>query len=147
MINALRFLFAASLVFALPSPAQQQPQQQQQQPQQPVPDNGAAAVPQHRTPLSQRLALTRDQRDKYLQIIKDRKAQEDAIRADSSLSPADRRLKIRATYIDANTKFRALLTPAQKEEYAQVLRERRAAARNRRIATPLTQPPANPPQQ
>jgi hypothetical protein len=101
--------------------------------------------------LRQRLALTRDQQVQFRAINKDRKAQLDAVQADTSLTPSTRKQKVKEIHGAAETKIRAMLNQNQLDEYDQIKRERREAAiRKRETTTPAPQnttpPDAAPPQ-
>ncbi len=75
-----------------------------------------------------RLALSAEQQSKIRAIFQQRQEQVAAIRADNSLTPPARREKIKATRLEADTKFRGLLNEDQLDEYEEILRERRERA-------------------
>lgn len=97
-----------------------------------------AAQPQSGTPhrnfdpsqfaahLGQRLGLTSDQVAQIAPILTARRQQMQDLRADASLSPQDRHSKARAILQDANSKIEAVLTDAQKQQFEQMLAQRRA---------------------
>jgi hypothetical protein len=78
-----------------------------------------------------RLALSADQQIRAREIFQQRQVQLAVIRHDTSLVPAARREKIRAVRLDADAKFRALLNENQRDEYSEILRERRERALQR----------------
>lgn len=93
--------------------------------------------------LRQRLALSKDQQAQFRAIVEDKKAQLNAVHADTSLSPSERKQKIKAIHVGAETKIRAMLNENQLAEYDQIKQERREQAiRKRQTALPpTTQPP------
>lgn len=88
--------------------------------------NASTAAPQHRAPdpqkqaarLTKRLGLSDDQSSKITSILQDRQQQLSAARSDSSLSPQDRRAKMRSIQQDTDTQINAVLTPDQQSQYA-----------------------------
>jgi len=93
--------------------------------------------------LTKKLNLTADQQNQILPILTSRQEQMQSIRADASLSPQDRRAKMRAAREDSDTKIRGLLTDDQKKSYDQMqqhMRERMQQHREERqqSATPGT---------
>ena len=93
--------------------------------------------------LTKKLNLTADQQNQILPILTSRQEQMQNIRADASLSPQDRRAKMRAAREDSDTKIRGLLTDDQKKSYDQMqqqMRERMQQHREERqqSATPGT---------
>ena len=75
-----------------------------------------------------RLALSAEQQAKIHAVLQQRQEQIVAIRADNSLTLPERREKIKAARVEADTKFRALLNEDQLDEYEEILRERRERA-------------------
>jgi periplasmic protein CpxP/Spy len=75
--------------------------------------------------LGKRLGLTGDQVTQITPILADRQQQMQTLRADASLAPKDRRAKARAIRQDANSKIEALLNDTQKQQYEQMLAQRR----------------------
>lgn len=135
-------LLSASIVFAqapdvAPAPDAAAPQAAQAQPsnfnrnrQAPIDPSQVAAH------LGKRLNLTSDQVAQITPIIAARRQQMQSLRADASLSPQDRHLKVRALMQDSNSKIEALLNDTQKQQYQQMLAERRAHQHNRHAQAP-----------
>ncbi|WP_233840265.1 hypothetical protein [Dyella sp. 2HG41-7] len=95
---------------------------------------------QHRAPdpqkqaarLSKRLGLNDDQSSKIASILQNRQQQLMATRSDSSLSPQDRRAKMRSIQQNTDSQINAVLTPDQQSQYAtmkQNMKNRRQNAR------------------
>ena len=108
----------------------------------------ADATPGNRTPpdpqkmtrmLAKRLALTPKQQSEIEPIIASRQQQIQSVRADSTLSQRDRRAKAMAIMHDGDRRIESILSPAQKQQYAQLKQEMREK-RQQRGAAP---PPAN----
>jgi len=72
------------------------------------------------------LNLTDDQKAQIKKIHEDAKAKADAVKADSSLSDADKQAKVKAIHHAAMKQAHALLTPEQREQLKAKMRERRA---------------------
>ncbi len=86
----------------------------------------AARDPQRITQmLAKRLALTPRQQTEIEPIIANRQQQMQSVRADSTLTPRDRRAKAMAILQDGDARIEALLTAAQKPVYAQLKQEMR----------------------
>lgn len=103
----------------------------------PASDNAPAS--QHRAPdpqkqaarLAKHLGLNDDQSAKITTILQSRQQRLAAARSDSSLSPQDRRAKLRSIQQDTDTQINALLTPDQQKQYAQMkqnMKDRRQSA-------------------
>ncbi|RDS81488.1 hypothetical protein [Dyella psychrodurans] len=106
-------------------------------------DTGSAspAMTRHAAPdpqkqaarLTKRLGLSDDQSSKIATILQNRQQQLATVRGDSSLSPQDRRTKMRSIQQDTDSQINTVLTPAQQTQYAnmkQQMRERMQNARN-----------------
>jgi periplasmic protein CpxP/Spy len=76
--------------------------------------------------LGKQLGLSKDQVAQIEPIIADRQQQVASVRADSSLAPRDRRAKLRSIQEDSRNKIEALLTDSQKQQFEQMLQNRRA---------------------
>ncbi|HVU47148.1 MAG TPA: hypothetical protein VHD85_13540 [Terracidiphilus sp.] len=100
---------------------QQQPAQAAQ-PQEPRRAIDPARAAQR---LGRQLGLTQDQVAQLQPIIADRQQQIQNIRADQSLMPRDRRMKMRNVMLDSRNKIEALLTDSQKQQFEQMLANRR----------------------
>jgi protein CpxP len=75
--------------------------------------------------LGKRLNLTEDQKNQILPILTERQQQMKSIHEDSSLSPQDRRAKMRSAWEDSDTKIKAVLNDDQKQKYDQMQQQRR----------------------
>jgi len=76
--------------------------------------------------LGQRLGLTSDQVAQITPILTARQQQMQTLRADASLSEQDRHSKARAIRQDTNSKIEAVLNDQQKQQFEQMLAQRRA---------------------
>ena len=92
--------------------------------------------------LGKRLNLSQDQVSQIEPILADRAQQMQALRADSSLAPADRRAKAKGIMDDSNSKIEAVLNDQQKQQYEQMLASRRSHRRGGEGGQ--TEPPAQP---
>jgi periplasmic protein CpxP/Spy len=108
--------------------AQETPQTQQAAPQ--AQTGAPAQAPQgHGRPLKQlqqQLNLSPQQMSQLRPIFKDRAAQMKALRADTTLAPADRKAKAQSIQADSKTKIEAVLNDQQKQQYEQILAARKA---------------------
>jgi protein CpxP len=132
----LGVLFCTGLLMAQ-APGQNQPEvgiaPQTAQSSQPV----AQGAPQQQEPqhavnparaarrLGKQLGLTQDQVEQIRPIIADRQQQMESIRDDASLMPRDRRMKMRSVMEDSRNKIEALLTDSEKQQFEQMLANRR----------------------
>jgi periplasmic protein CpxP/Spy len=136
---ALSSLFALGV--ALAAPQATAPAQDQAAPQQKGEWAGRhqAVDPNKQVQhLTKKLNLTADQQNQILPILTERQQQMESIRNDSSLSPQDRRAKVRSAREDADTKIRAVLNDDQKKTYDQMqqqMHERRQEHRNQNSGT------------
>jgi Spy/CpxP family protein refolding chaperone len=80
--------------------------------------------------LGKRLGLSSDQVAQIQPILADRFQKMQTLRANNSLSQQDRRTQARAIMQDSNTKIEALLSDTQKQQYEQLLAQRRAHQHN-----------------
>lgn len=122
-------MLSTGLVFAQSEP-QQAPDQSGQAPSAQAAQ--PAAGPQHRAnparqarQLAKRLNLSQDQVAQIKPILADRAQQMQALRADASLAPADRRAHAQAIMQDSKTKIEAVLNDQQKQQFEQLLAQRR----------------------
>ncbi len=90
--------------------------------------------------LGQRLNLTSDQVAGITPILTARQQQMQTLRADASLTEQDRHSKAHAIMQDTNTKIEALLTDPQKQQFEQMLAQRRQHRHNHE--QPSSQPQA-----
>jgi len=123
-----------------PAPAQPDSTDQSQQVgiagQSNTPDATAqpAAPEQRRRPTPERqtrflvrqLGLSPQQAAQIQPIIADRQQQIDALRSDTTLAPRDRRVRMRGVMQDSRTRIEAVLTDSQKQQFEQMLADRRA---------------------
>jgi protein CpxP len=90
--------------------------------------------------LGQRLSLTPDQVAQIKPILADRFQKMQNLRADTSLTEQDRHAKVRAIMKDSNSKIESVLNDTQKQQFEQMLAERRSH-QHRQAAAP-SQPQA-----
>jgi protein CpxP len=135
---AIGLFLSAGLAIAQ-APVQSQPQQPaapaaQQQPlasenapaqqgQRPHAHNPARAA--HR--LGRQLGLSQDQVAQIKPILASRQQQMETLRADSTLTEQDRRAKAHSIMQGSRSQIEALLSDSQKQQYEQMLAQRRAA--------------------
>jgi len=89
--------------------------------------------------LSKQLDLTDDQKTQIKPILEDMQKQMTALRADTTLSPTDRRSKMMEIRTGVGTQLKTILTPDQYTKWQKI------AAGNRRPAPPVAAPPADAP--
>lgn len=118
-------LLSTGLVFAQSEPQSQAPDTSAQaaQPQQGSAHRGNPNRQAHR--LARQLNLSKDQVAQIKPILADRAQQMQALRGDTSLAPADRRAKAQTIMQDSKTKIEAVLNDQQKQQFEQLLAERR----------------------
>lgn len=87
--------------------------------------------------LGRELNLSKDQVAQIKPILADRVQQMQALRADTSLAPADRRAKAQSIMQDSKTKIEAVLNDQQKQQFEQLLAQRQA---RRHHSQPNSQP-------
>jgi Spy/CpxP family protein refolding chaperone len=105
------------------SPVADAQQTTQAQPGYPQPQRDPAKQAAH---LGKQLGLSSDQVVKLTPILADRRQQMQNLRADTSLSQRDRRVQARAIMQDSKSKLEAVMTDAQKQQYEQMLADRRS---------------------
>lgn len=116
-------------IVAAQAPDQAQPQAQSQQATAP---NGQAGNHHTQNPdrqakhLRKELGLTAGQTAQLKPILADRAQQVQSLRSDSSLTPQDRHAKLQAIQKDSKEKIEAILNDQQKQQFEQMLQERRA---------------------
>ena len=76
--------------------------------------------------LGKKLGLSTDQVAQLKPILADRQQQLQSLRADSSLTQQDRHAKAQGIMQDSKTRIEALLNDTQKQQFEQLLQERRA---------------------
>ena len=89
--------------------------------------------------LGQKLGLSGDQVAQIQPILADRFQKMQTLRADNSLNQQDRHSKTQAIMQDSNSKIEAVLSDTQKQQFEQMLAERRSHQHNRQ---PQAQPQA-----
>jgi hypothetical protein len=125
---ALSTIFGLGVAMAAPQNTASAPQSQDQSA---APQNGHWAGRHEADPnkevqhLTKKLNLTADQQNQILPILTSRQQQMESIRNDSSLSPQDRRAKVKAVREDSDTKIRAVLNDDQKGKYDQMQQQMR----------------------
>jgi hypothetical protein len=83
------------------------------------PDKAAAG-------LGRKLSLSADQVAQIKPILADRQQQMQALRADTSLTKEDKHAKMKAASEDSRTKLEAVMNDQQKQQFEQMLAERKA---------------------
>jgi periplasmic protein CpxP/Spy len=121
-------LLSASMVLAQAPNAAQTPDANAQQaaPQQPGNHHRNFDPNRQAAHLGKRLGLSNDQVAQLTPILTDRRQQMQSLRADTSLTQQDRRAKARVIMQDSNSKIESLLNDTQKQQYEQMLANRRA---------------------
>jgi periplasmic protein CpxP/Spy len=76
--------------------------------------------------LGKRLGLSSDQVAQLQPILADRQQQMQSLRANTSLAKQDRRAKARAIMQDSKSKIEALMNDTQKQQFEQMLADRRS---------------------
>lgn len=134
-------LLATGMAFAQSDP-QQAPdnagQANSAQAAQPAPGRQHRANPARQARrLARQLNLSQEQVAQIKPILVDRAQQTQDLRADTSLSNADRHAKARAIMQDSKTKIEGVLNDQQKQQFEQLLAQRRE---RRQHNQPNTQP-------
>lgn len=104
---------------------------------------------QHMAMMQKRLGLSDDQMTQVKAIFADGKTKMDALRANASLAPADRRTQAMAVREEQMTKVRAVLTPEQQTKFDAMqarMQERRGQGMMGGPPAPPATPPAGTPQ-
>jgi hypothetical protein len=99
----------------------------------------AQSGPQHRnfdpaqqaSRLTKRLGLSSDQAAQIQPILADRQQKMQSLHTDSSLSQQDRHSKVQAIMQDSNSKIEAVVSDTQKQQFEQMLAQRRSHQHNR----------------
>jgi periplasmic protein CpxP/Spy len=81
--------------------------------------------------LSKRLGLNSDQVAQIQPILADRQQKVQTLRADTSLSQQDRHTKVHAIMQASDSKIEAVLSDTQKQQFEQMLVQRRSHQHNR----------------
>ena len=83
--------------------------------------------------MARRLNLTEDQQQQMLPILRHGRQQMEEVRNNSSLTPQQRHRQVRALMMDTRQKLEAAMTGPQKQQFEQMLQQRRQRARDRRM--------------
>ena len=75
--------------------------------------------------LGKKLNLSDDQVTQIKPVLEDRMQKMQALRADTTLSQQDRRTKVHEIMQDSNTKIEAVLNDTQKQQFEQLMQQRR----------------------
>jgi periplasmic protein CpxP/Spy len=138
-------LLSAGMLMAQQSDPNQAPAPSEQSaPAQAAPDQSAPAQPMRHAPnankqahhLAKTLGLSHSQVAQIKPILAERIQQMQSLRADPSLSPQDRRQKTREIMHDSRSKIEAVLNDSQRQQFEQMLAQRR----NRRNGAPAEAP-------
>ena len=81
--------------------------------------------------LGKKLNLSADQVAQIKPILADRKQQMGALRGDTSLTKEDRHAKAKSIMQDSRTKLEAVMNDQQKQQFEQMLQERKAKRQSR----------------
>lgn len=121
-------LLSASIVFAQAPDSSQAPAANAPQaaPAQPGNQHRNFDPNQFAAHLGKRLGLSSDQVAQITPILTARQQQMQTLRADASLTEQDRHTKARAIRQDTNSKIEAVLNDTQKQQFEQMLAQRRA---------------------
>ena len=92
--------------------------------------------------LARKLALTTAQESALEPILAKRQQQVQNARADTTLTPRQRRRKMRAIFRESNRRINAILTNEQRQQYKLLKQERRNYRRLRRQQPTAAPPPA-----
>jgi len=76
--------------------------------------------------LGKKLGLSNEQVAQLKPILEDRQQQMQTLRSDTSLNDQDRQAKARGVMQDSKTRIEALLNDTQKQQFEQMLQERRS---------------------
>jgi protein CpxP len=82
--------------------------------------------------LAKKLSLSDDQKSKILPIIADRRQKTQAVREDPSANSRQQLLQARSIMEESDKRINLLLTPEQRQAYAQVEQQMRAQMKARR---------------
>jgi protein CpxP len=136
---AFGLILSAGLAIAqAPDPSQSQAPAQQTTQASPLASENAPPSQREHTPnpahaahhLGKQLGLTPDQVAQLQPILADRQQAVSSIRNDNTLAPQDRRAKLHSIQQDSKNKIEALLTDSQKQQYEQMLQNRRGEHRH-----------------
>jgi hypothetical protein len=125
-------LLSAGMVLAQTPQANQPPAANATQaaPAQPGPQHRNFDPARQASRLGKQLGLSSDQVAQIQPILADRQQKMQALRSDSTLSQQDRHSKVQAIMQDSNSKIEAALSDTQKQQFEQMLAERRSHRHN-----------------
>jgi periplasmic protein CpxP/Spy len=129
-------LLSAGLVLAQAPGSNQAPAGQNQVPAQQGNFHRNFDPAQQAVHLGQRLGLSDDQVAQIKPILADRLQQMQNLRANTSLSEQDRHAKVRALMQDTNNKIESVLNDTQKQQFEQMLAQRRSHQHRQAPAQP-----------
>lgn len=149
---ALIFVFPGSALLAQDQPAAGAPPPAATS-QAPPPDaqQAPSAAQPNRAPdpkrqvkmMARRLALTPQQQSEIEFILADRQQQLENVRADTTLAPRNRRMRVQRIRQDSDNKIEAILSDVQKQQYEQMKQERRTNGQMREQQQAGVPPTAN----
>jgi len=129
MRRILSAVITASMLLPVAALAQEQQAQPPAQQNQQAPTGQARHhrkhKGQHMAKMAQKLNLTDQQKQQMQQLRQQNKEQAKTIRNDSSLSPADKKAKLKALHQQSHEQMMGLLTPEQKQQFEQMKQEHR----------------------
>lgn len=105
------------------------------------PRRGMPSVDDQVKMLSERLNLTAEQQGKIKPILEDQRTQAQAVMKDESLSPDDRRTKMRSIRESTNSKIRDVLTDTQKKQFDEMQQQMRDRMRQQQQGGETPPPP------
>jgi periplasmic protein CpxP/Spy len=95
--------------------------------------------------LAKKLGLSAQQESQLEPILANRVQQVQSIRADTTLSPQEKRLKLRGVRQDANNQIEAMLTDSQKQQFEQMKQQQMSRHRQQQQQQQEQQPQSNAP--
>lgn len=147
------FAFCCTALIAFPSHAQNQeappppPSQDQTPPPPPPPGGRMRGEARQLRMMTKRLNLSSDQQTQVKTILDDRRNQMQALRADTTTAPADKRAKAMSIMQDSNGKIRMLLNEDQQKQFDRMQERMRDRMQNRQSGMqPGSAVPPPPPQ-
>ncbi len=80
----------------------------------------------HAKKMARKLGLTPDQEARLEPILADKKQQVGSAKADTTLTPKDKRAKVRSINQDSDAKIESILNDTQRQQYEQMKQSRKA---------------------
>ncbi|HEY3628315.1 MAG TPA: hypothetical protein VGL00_18645 [Terracidiphilus sp.] len=124
-ISMLLGAVLASGVALAQAPDQNQPSSAAQATQTRAHEHKAPSPDHMAKHLAKKLNLSSDQVAQLKPVLQDRVQQMQALRSDTSLAQQDRRTRARQIMQDSNSKIEAMLNDTQKQQFEQMLQQRR----------------------